>query len=473
MAPLADIQTRVLILAPTGRDAAAAAEQLAAAGLHVEVCTDLSGMIDKLSEGAGVAVIAEEAFRTRFTELADWVARQPPWSDFPFVVLTSRHIYPKEDALRARLLGTLGNVSLMERPLSSVSLTSGVKAGLRARQRQIETQAMLENLRASEERLRLFIEHAPAALVMLDRDMRYLAVSRRWMKDFGLSESIVGRSHYEVFPEIPPEWREGHQRCLRGETKVSTNDHLQLVDGRSFWLKRDIRPWRDNQGKIGGLIVSWEDITARKQAEEQQQMLMREVMHRTKNLIAVIQSIATATFRHTSDDPAHEAFLSRLHALANAHGLLLNAAGEGALLDDIVRGQLASFAGAVSIDGPRIFLKPNAAQSFALVIHELATNASKHGALTSSTGRVAVEWAIRSTEGTSKLYFRWQERGGPPVKTPTRKGFGTVLLEHAIAGIDSAPTIDFSPAGLTYETETALSMLVPAHANSVAAERRP
>jgi PAS domain S-box-containing protein len=472
MVPSADIQNRVLILAPTGRDAAAAAEQLAAAGLHVEVCNDLPRMIEKLSEGAGAAIIAEEAFRTRLTELADWVARQPPWSDFPFVVLTSRNIYPKEDALRARLLGTLGNVSLMERPLSSVSLISAVKAGLRARQRQIETQAMLENLRASEERLRLFIEHAPAALVMLDRDMRYLAVSRRWMKDFGLSESIVGRSHYEVFPEIPPAWREGHQRCLRGETEVSTNNHLQLVDGRSFWLKRDIRPWRDNQGNIGGLVVSWEDITARKRADEQQQMLMREVMHRTKNLIAVIQSIATATFRKT-DDPSQEAFMSRLHALANAHGLLLNAAGEGALLDDIVRGQLASFAGAVSIDGPRIFLKPNAAQSFALVIHELATNASKHGALTSSTGRVAVEWAIRSTEGTSRLHFRWQERGGPPIKKPTRKGFGTVLLEHAIAGIDSAPTIDFSPAGLTYETETALSMLVPTHANSVAAERRP
>jgi PAS domain S-box-containing protein len=470
MAATADVHTRVLILAPSGRDAAAAAEQLAAAGLHVQTCSDVVGLIERLNEGAGAAVIAEEALRTGLKELADWVSRQPPWSDFPFVVLTSRHVYPREDALRARLLGSLGNVSLMERPLSSVSLTSAIKAGLRARQRQLETQSMLENLRASEERLRLFIEHAPAALVMLDRDMRYLAVSQRWMKDFGLSESIIGRSHYEVFPEIPPEWRESHQRGLRGEIELSTNDHLQLADGRSFWLKRDVRPWRDNQGKIGGLIVSWEDITGRKKAEEQQQMLMREVMHRTKNLIAVIQSIATATFRHTGDDPAQEAFLSRLHALANAHGLLLSAAGEGALLDDIVRGQLASFAGAVSINGPRIFLKPNAAQSFALVIHELATNASKHGALTSSTGRVVVEWAIRSTEGTSKLHFSWQERGGPPVKKPTRKGFGTVLLEHAIAGIDSAPTIDFSPAGLTYETETALSMLTPTGNHSPMAE---
>ena len=460
MAAPADIHTRVLILAPSGRDAAAAADQLAAAGLHVKVCGDVVDLIGRLDEGAGAAVIAEEALRTGLKELADWVSRQPPWSDFPFVVLTSRHIYAKEDVLRAQLLGLLGNVSLMERPLSSVSLTSAVKAGLRARQRQLQTQSMLEDLRASEERLRLFVEHAPAALVMLDRDMRYLAVSRRWMKDFGLSESIVGRSHYEVFPEIPPEWRESHRRGLEGKTEISTDDHLQLADGRSFWLKRDVRPWRDNQGRIGGLVVSWEDITGRKQAEEQQQMLVREVMHRTKNLIAVIQSIATATFRN-ANDPAQQAFMSRLHALANAHGLLLSASGEGALLDDIVRGQLAGFAGAFSVDGPRIFLKPSAAQSFALVIHELATNASKHGALSSNSGRVAVTWSIRSMEDAPKLHFRWQERGGPPVEKPMRKGFGTILLEHAIAGIDSAPTIDFDPVGLTYETETALSMVVP------------
>ena len=128
-------------------------------------------------------------------------------------------------------------------------------------------------------------------------------------------------------------------------------DQLVRADGSSFWLKREVRPWRDNQGRIGGLVISWEDITASRQAEERQHMLMREVLHRTKNLLAVMQSIAAGTFRRTND-PAQEAFLSRLHALANAHGLLTDAAGEGAMLDDIARGQLAGFVGAVSIDGP-------------------------------------------------------------------------------------------------------------------------
>ena len=189
-------------------------------------------------------------------------------------------------------------------------------------------------------------------------------------------------------------------------------------------------------------------------------MLMREVLHRTKNLLAVIQSIAAGTFRR-SDDPAQEAFLARLHALANAHGLLTDGAGEGAPLEDIARGQLAGFTGTVSIEGPHIFLKPSAAQSFALVIHELATNAAKHGALSSPAGRVDIRWSIRANGETPKLHFMWQERGGPPVAKPSHKGFGTVLLEHAVAGIDSAPQIDFAPDGLTYQTDTPLTMLTP------------
>ena len=455
-----DIRSRVLVLAPTGRDAPAVIEQLRAAGLVGIVCADVMEMISKLEEGAGVAVIAEEAFRNDLANLTKWVAEQDLWSDFPFVVVTSRQFYPREDVHRISLLESLGNVALLERPLSSVSLMSAVKSGLRARRRQYETQTMLQDLRASEERLRLFIEQAPAALVMLDRDMRYLAVSDRWMKDFGLTGSIIGRSHYEVFPEIPETWKESHQRCLAGATEQFPADRLVRADGSSYWLKREIRPWWDNQGQIGGLVISWEDISASRQAEERQQILMREVLHRTKNLLAVIQSIAVGTFRGTND-PAQEAFLSRLHALSNAHSLLTDAQGQGAMLEEIVRGQLASFAGSISINGPPVLLKPSAAQSFALVVHELATNAAKHGALSRPTGIVTVRWEIQSNAPTTKLRFFWHERGGPRVLQPTHRGFGTLLLEHAIAGMDSAPSVDFAPAGLTYQTETPLDMLIP------------
>ena len=99
-----DIRSRVLVLAPTGRDAAVVVEQLRAAGLVGVACADLIQVIGKLEEGAGVAVIAEEAFRNDLAKLTNWVAEQDPWSDFPFVVVTSRHFYPKEDALRISLL---------------------------------------------------------------------------------------------------------------------------------------------------------------------------------------------------------------------------------------------------------------------------------------------------------------------------------------------------------------------------------
>jgi PAS domain S-box-containing protein len=456
-----EFRTRVLVLAPTGRDATAAVDQLRAADLIGVVCTDVLDLVGKLDDGAGVAVIAEEAFRADLAKLRSWVEKQPPWSDFPFVVITSRGLYPKEDAQRLSLIETLGNVSLLERPLSAVSLMSAVKSGLRTRQRQYETERMVEDLRASEERLRLFIEHAPAALVMLDRDMRYLVVSERWMKDFGLTESIVGRSHYEVFPEIPETWREAHRRCLAGASEHHSADKLLRADGTFYWLKREIRPWRDNQGRIGGIVLSWENVTAGRQAEERQQMLMREVLHRTKNLLAVIQSIAAGTFRRT-EDPAQQAFLSRLHALSKAHALLTDASGMGAMLEEIVRDQLAGFAGTIEINGPPVLLKPSAAQSFALVIHELATNSAKHGALSHPTGSILVRWdIIYADAATRKLRFLWQERGGPKVRRPARKGFGTLLLEHAIAGMDSAPSIEFAPAGLTFQTETPLDMLTP------------
>jgi PAS domain S-box-containing protein len=126
-----------------------------------------------------------------------------------------------------------------------------------------------EALRESEGRFRLLVEHAPAAIAMLDNDMRYLATSRRWLEDFRLEpEDIIGRSHYEIFPEVPNRWREVHQRCLAGAIERCEEDTFPRPDGTLQWIRWEIRPWRHDTGEIGGIIIFSEDISERKRAEE-------------------------------------------------------------------------------------------------------------------------------------------------------------------------------------------------------------
>ena len=125
-------------------------------------------------------------------------------------------------------------------------------------------------LKESEERLRLFIEHAPAALAMFDRDMRYLAVSHRWMIDYDLNRGdIIGRSHYELFPEIPERWREVHLRGLEGEVVRVEEDSFERLDGSTQWLRWEVRPWYAVDGAVGGVVIFTEDITERRRAEEE------------------------------------------------------------------------------------------------------------------------------------------------------------------------------------------------------------
>ncbi|GLI36775.1 hypothetical protein GHYDROH2_02760 [Geobacter hydrogenophilus] len=146
-------------------------------------------------------------------------------------------------------------------------------------------------LRENEKRLQLFIEHAPAALAMFDRDMRYLCVSRRWLRDYGLGDrDLRGQCHYDVFPEIPEEWKEAHRRGLAGEELRAERDRFERADGSVQWLRWEIHPWYDSSEQVGGIVIFTEDITESKNAEERFLQLNRELERRVAELQLILDT---------------------------------------------------------------------------------------------------------------------------------------------------------------------------------------
>lgn len=244
-------------------------------------------------------------------------------------------------------------------------------------------------------------------------------------------------------------------RALRSESLARRERfpevELQMVapDGQPRWflLRADTRT--DDEGRAltsTGVLL---DITERKRAEEHQHLLINELNHRVKNTLAIIQGIAVQTFRGTAATPeARAAFEGRLEALAGAHDLLTRGNWESAALEDIIERAIAPFdanMARVSIEGPELRLQPKTAVSVALALHELATNALKYGALSTPAGHVDIRWQIAG----ERLHLDWRERGGPPVRPPSRRGFGTRMIERGLATeLRGTVRIDFQPDGV-------------------------
>ena len=174
------LEQRVLVLAPVGRDAQAAAQHLAESKLHSVVCDDIEDLLIKLGEGAAIALVTEEAFLRGGTQaLERWVATQPPWSDFPFIVLTSRTISGPAQIYRMRLLESLGNVSLLERPLNAVTLMSAIGSALRARRRQYEVKEHLLDRESFAAQLEGQVRERTRQLEQANEQLRQQIAERR------------------------------------------------------------------------------------------------------------------------------------------------------------------------------------------------------------------------------------------------------------------------------------------------------
>jgi two-component system, chemotaxis family, CheB/CheR fusion protein len=302
------------------------------------------------------------------------------------------------------------------------------------------------------------VEHSDDAILTKDLDGVITSWNRGAERLFGYTaEETIGR----LITILIPRDRHDEERDILGRIRRGEHvDHYETVrqckDGSLLDISLTISPLKDADGKIIGASKIARDITERRRAQELQKLLINEIQHRIKNTLATVQAIATQTLR--SSPKERDAFVARLHALAGAHDLLRDDNWHQAALRDLVGKALNAFQEKhrerFVIDGPGgIFLDAQKSSLLVMALHELATNAAKYGALSNETGRVRVAWET-SGDGPAKSFrLCWQESGGPPVKPPKQKGFGSLLIERALQNQLGQARLDFHPEGLVCAIE--------------------
>jgi PAS domain S-box-containing protein len=264
---------------------------------------------------------------------------------------------------------------------------------------------------------------------------------------------MIGQSITRV---IPPELHKEEEGILAQLREGRHIDHYETVrvakDGRRVDVSLCVSPLRDKSGQVVGAAKIARDITERRQAEMLQRLLVQELNHRVKNTLATIQAIANQSMRHARNPPDFvSGFNGRVRALARAHDLLSQTRLQGAEIMDLVRDQvLLGGAGDKRVEcaGPTLMLEARAAMNLALVLHELATNARKYGALSSAAGRLSVTWEIRSN-GERHLVLEWRESGCRNVAVPTERGFGSTLIDQTLKAQGGKAAISYGADGIT------------------------
>lgn len=321
----------------------------------------------------------------------------------------------------------------------------------------------------SDERFRLLFESVPTGVLVIDEAGTIVLANRRAEGLFGFpSGELKGRPLGTLVPE---RFRAGHPALAASYQSARVprpmgagRDLFALrADGSEFPVEIGLSPLTLSGRDY--TIASVVDITERRRQAEQVEVVMHELAHRSKNLLTVIQALARQTLaRSTTLEDFKHAFDARLTAIAQTHNLLLEANWVGVPMARIVGEHLRPFveSGArIASDGPPVVIKPDLAQRFGLALHELATNATKYGALSNGVGRVAIEWRVERPG--DHFVLSWRESGGPPPQPSGRRGFGHRLLAGMQdEGLCERVDIAFAPEGFRWTIVCTPQALVPA-----------
>jgi two-component system CheB/CheR fusion protein len=311
-------------------------------------------------------------------------------------------------------------------------------------------------------RLAAIVESSRDAVIGMSNNGTIQTWNQGAERIYGYSAAeAVGRSLSLVIPaDRPDELRALLERAKRPRIGQPIETQRETKDGKRIHVSSTVSPVRDAKGKIIAISAIERDVTERKQAEEHQALLLAELNHRVKNTLTTVLSLSTRTLRNSASlADFQETFEGRIRALAKTHDILAANNWAGAELESIVITALAPYrerGERMVVSGDKIMLKASAALILAIMLHELATNAVKHGALSTERGRVEVSWETELRAGT--ISIRWQERDGPKVTAPSRrKGFGLTLIERGMTHeLRGNAAFDFRSAGLRCALEMPL-----------------
>jgi PAS domain S-box-containing protein len=304
-------------------------------------------------------------------------------------------------------------------------------------------------------RLAAIVASSDDAIISKTLDGRITSWNAGATRIFGYqADEMIGQPITRI---IPPELHPDEQRILARLRRGEHIDHYETVrvtrDGRLVDISLTVSPLHDKYGRVIGASKVARDITERKEAERLRRLLTEELNHRVKNTLAIVQAIATQSLRRAKSPVDFvSSFTGRVQALARAHDLLTQNKLQGADVVGLVREQVlfgATDDHRVSYSGPALMLDPQAAVQLALVLHELATNARKYGALSVPNGRLAVQWELRIEGERNNLVLEWKERGGPKVCTPKERGFGSTLIERTLSAHRGEVSMRYAAAGVT------------------------